>query len=77
MTTKHVCNKFPNHIDAIQVLFKKDTAFREICNDYEETCNWLEDYCRSKGQPSAECDHAQQLIRELEDEIIKVLEERL
>ena len=69
----HVYRKFPNHIEAIQALLQKDTTFREICDDYEEMCAWLDDYCRLKGRPSEECDHARDMMRDLEDEIIKAL----
>ena len=73
--TDHVTKKFPNHIDAIQALLQKDATFREMCADYEEICTWLDEYCRSQGQPSEKCDHARQLIRELEVEIIQVLKD--
>ena len=73
MVTNHVYRKFSNRIEAIQTLLQKEATFREICADYEEICTWLDDYCRSKGRPSEECDHARELIRELEDEIQNVL----
>lgn len=73
--TEHVYNKFPNHIEVIQVLLQKDGTFREICADYEEMCSWLAFYCRFKGLPSKESDRARELIRELEDEITKALRE--
>ncbi len=71
----HVTKKFPNKIDAIQILLQKDANFREMCDDYEEICTWLDDYCRSQGRPSKECDHARHLMRELEIEIIQVLKD--
>ncbi len=71
--TDYVHRKFPNRAAFIQALRNKGTAFREICDDYEEMCTWLDDYCRSQARPSEECDHARELIRDLEDEIIKVL----
>ncbi len=73
MMSDHVTKKFPNNIDAIQILLQKDANFREMCDDYAEVCTWLEDYCRSQGRASEECDHARQLMRELEVEIIQVL----
>ena len=73
MRTNHVYRKFPNYIEAIQALLQKDITFREICADYEEMCNWLDNYCHSQGQPSEECDHAREIIRDLEDEISKLL----
>ena len=73
MRTEHVYRKFPNHTEAIQALLQKDATFREICADYEELSVYLDEYCRSKGRPSIECDHTRELMRELEDEIIQVL----
>ena len=73
MTLKHVYRKFTNHINAIQDLLEKDSIFCEICDDYEEICSWLDNYCRSKGRPSTECDHARDVMGDLEDEIKKVL----
>ena len=71
----HVYRKFPNHFEAIQALLQKDATFREICADYEQIYTWLDEYCHSQGRPSNECDHARQLIRELEVEIIQVLKD--
>ncbi len=75
MKTEHVYRKFPKHIEGIQALLEKDATFREICADYAEICTWLDDYCRSQDRPSEECDHARQLIRDLEVEIVQVLRE--
>ena len=71
--TDHVYRKFPNYLEAIQALMQKDANFREICADYEEIYTWLKDCCRLQDRPSKECDHAREVIRGLEDEIIKVL----
>ncbi len=76
MIAEHVHRKFPNHIEAIQELWQKDTTFREICADYAEICTWLDDYCRSQGRPSEDYDKARQLMRDLEVEIIQVLKDR-
>ena len=71
--TDHVYKKFPNYIESIQVLLEKDATLREISNDYEEICTWLEDYCRLRGRQSEECDRAREVIRDLENEINLVL----
>ncbi len=67
--TEHIYKKFSHYIEGIQALLQKNATFREICDDYEELCTWLEDYCRSQGLPSKECDHARELIRNLENDI--------
>ena len=74
--TEHVFRKFPNDIKGIRELFARDATFREICGDYEEMCTWLDDYCHLHGRPSEECDTAREIIRDLEDEIEKVLKDR-
>ena len=73
MSADHVYRKFPNHIEALQYICQRDATFKEIYDDYEEVCTWLDDYCRTQGRPSMECEHARQLMRELEVEIIQVL----
>ena len=74
--TEHVNRKFPNHIECIREFLDKDATFREICEDYEEMCTWLACHCRLEGRPSEECDTAREIIRDLEDEIEKVLKDR-
>ena len=73
MMAEHVYRKFPNHIEAIQALLKKDASFREICADYEVICTWLDSHERSEDSPSKEGDLTRELMRELEVEIKKVL----
>lgn len=71
--TDYVYRKFPDRIETIRALFQKSSTFREIYADYEELSAWLDDYCRSEGRPSEKCDHARELIRALEGEIIRTL----
>ena len=75
MRSDHIYIRFPNYIEAIQALLQKDATFREICEDYEEICTWLDDYCRTQGRPSEEYDHARAIIQDLEDEINQVLKD--
>jgi hypothetical protein len=71
-----ICKLFPHHAETIEELLKKGATFREICTDYDEASGWPADYCHSEGLPSERCDHARELIRNLEGEIKKVLMER-
>ena len=71
--TEHVFRKFPSHIDAIQKLLQHNTAFREMCNDYEEISTWMDSFDRSEGPPAKEYDHARELKQELEEEIDETL----
>ena len=73
MITDHVYKIFPNNVKDIQALLQKDASFREACADYEEICTWLACYSGPGGRPSHECDRAREVMRDLEDEIKKVL----
>ena len=68
--------KFPQLIYDIQVLRAKDATFCEACVDYEEICTWLAIQTdRTSACDSEEWAHARELKRDLEDEILKLLEE--
>ncbi len=71
--TDRIYQSFPNHIEKIQALLQKDATFSEICADYEEICTWLTNHCHTKGLPSEECDHARELMRNLEEDIREAL----
>ena len=71
--TDRVHNRFPNHKEAINALLQKDTAFKEMCVDYEEICIWIDNYGLSKDQASDECEIAWELMHDLEGEIEKAL----
>ncbi len=73
--TDHIHRKFPDHIKGIQALLQKDATFREICDDYEEISNWLASHDRSELHQSKEYGHARELIRNLENDIKRVLRE--
>ena len=64
--------RFPDQLEAIEKLLKHDSAFAEMCADYEEACAWLADQDRARGF-SRESDHALELVRDLECEIAKAL----
>ena len=70
---EEIYRKFPNHIEAIQVLLQHDPTFREICANYEEMCTWLACQEHPEGRPAEECDRAREVIGDLEDEIIQAL----
>ena len=68
--------KFPQLIDVIQALKAKDATFREVCADYDDICTWLaarDD--RAAAPDPEEWAHAREMKRDLEDEILKLLEE--
>ena len=67
-------NRFTDRIEEIKALLKNDGTFRKICTDYEVICAWLADHCRLHEGPSEKCDHARQLVRKLEGDIIRALD---
>ena len=71
----YVYRKFPDRAAFIQALRNKDTALREICDDYEEMCTWLAAQSSSINPHAEERLHARKIIRDLEAEIIKKLTE--
>ena len=71
-----IYRKFPNYIEAIQALLRKDATFREICANYEEMCTWLACQEHPEGRPAEESNRAREVIRALEDEINKVLTDK-
>ena len=67
-------NRFADRTEEIKALLKNDATFRNICTDYEVICAWLADHCRLHGRPSKKCDHARELVRKLEGDIIRALD---
>ena len=65
----------PHRIETIKMLLKTDDHIREICADYAEMTAWIEHHCRSENQPKEQCNYARQVIRELESELIRALED--
>lgn len=61
-------------IEEIQSLKARDAAFHEACDNYEEICAWLADRCPETGSSSKECEDARAQMRELEEEILALLE---
>lgn len=67
-------NRFTDRIEEIKALLKNDATFRKICTDYEAICAWLADHSHLHGPPSKQCDHARELVRKLEGDIIRALD---
>ncbi len=72
----HVYQRYPQLFDAIQALEANDAMFRDVCADYEEICTWLAAQCEFNAiRDPEEYTNARELKRDLEDEILKLLEE--
>lgn len=73
----HLYRKFPQLIEAVRVLKAKDATFSEVCADYEELRTWLAAQDDSSVVPDPEeWADARKLRRDLEGEILKLLEEQ-
>ncbi len=72
----HVYQRYPQLIDAIRELEANDATFREVCADYEDINTWLAAQDGRTPVPDPEeWAHARELKRDLEQEILKLLEE--
>jgi len=67
-------NRFTDRIEEIKALLKNDATFRKICTDYEVICAWLADHSRLHGRLSEKYDHARELVKKLEGDIIRALD---
>ena len=73
--TDYIYQRFPQHIESIRLLLKKNPTFGEVCDDYEEICTWVHNNSHLAGQSSAAYDQARDLMQDLEDEIKKMVKE--
>ena len=73
--TDHIYRNFADHEESIRALLRTDATFGEVCADYEEICTWLAAQRRTAGPTDEEYDYAREVVRELEDEIFKMIEE--
>jgi|GEM_PF-538795 len=76
-TLDRVKNRFPNQKESIEALYENSPTFREICSDYEEMVIWLEDNSQPEKKASDMYHHAEELLKELEDEIMGCLKGRI
>ena len=74
---ERVVSRFPTRMDTINELYGNSPTFREICADYTEMAIWLKVNCQSENQPpSANCEYARVVLRELEAELEDCIEGR-
>lgn len=66
----HVVSRFPDSELAVHRLYARDTAFRAVCDDYEESLAALE---RWEPVDAARADDFRQLASEIEAEIAAYL----
>jgi hypothetical protein len=71
-----VTERFPEWEASIRRRFEKDAEFQEVCLDYAEACRAL-DYWGAISEESVEQvgEQYRDLLRELEAEILEVLQE--
>lgn len=71
-----ILERFPDHKEAVRVLFNKSEAFRSVCKDYGQCLNALEHWNRStSGDAPARRQEYAALLEELEAEILQSLME--
>lgn len=71
----YVFSRFPQHSETIQALRPKIAGLFEACSNYEEICTWLATQKQnSAARNPGELDQARDLKRDLENEILDLLE---
>jgi hypothetical protein len=73
--TDHIFQTFPQHIEIIRLLLQQNPTFWELFSDYEEISTWVSGHSHLAGQSSTEYDQALELMRDLEDDIKKIIKE--
>ena len=71
-----VISRFPHHADTIKALYEGSPIFRDICADHQEMVTWLDKHCRSEEDRSANCEYAEDVLKELEAELVDCLEKK-
>ncbi len=69
----HLQRTFPKHLNRIETLMQKDADFLDLCSDYEEICTWMTSQEKRDSHTDQEMEYARELIRDLKDDIMKVL----
>jgi hypothetical protein len=73
----HLQKKFPKRYEHIEALLQKSRVFEDLCGDYEEICTWLTSHKRTVGHTEQELNYAREIIRDLEDDIIRALKQEV
>jgi hypothetical protein len=73
-----VINRFPDHKAALRDMYRTSDTFQGICHNYKKCSEALDYWCESRHAeaPNRQREYSE-LLKELEQEIIQSLEERL
>ena len=74
--TDHLLQRFPNQIKELRAIILENNDFAELCSDYEEMCTWMAVRCHEIDQHRQECEQALQILKELEEEILRIMMDR-
>ena len=64
---------FPDHEEKIEHLFMYDPSFRELCSDYMLCASQILELKSESGEHSAKLEEYEELQRNLEHEILKLI----
>ena len=73
----HLQRKFSRHLKRIETLMQRNADFEDLCNDYEEMCTWVASQEKRDDHTDQEVQYSRELIRDLEDDIMKVLKQEV
>ena len=71
-----VAERFPDWRTEVLQLLKESDDFRELCTDYRDLASWLAACDRSVEAQKAAVEEGRVLLRELEQEILDMLQAR-
>ena len=72
-----IIKRFPEKIHALTLLMAEDPAFLAVCEDYDACIEALRYWSRSnEPEAAARINEYNALVRELEEEIIQIVEAR-
>jgi len=75
--THNILERFPEKIHTLTLLMAEDPEFLAICEDYEECVKALRYWVHSNEPEAAtRINEYNSLVRELEEEIVRVVEAR-
>ena len=73
-----VCDRFPDRADKIKARFDNQDSFQTLCEDYRRCAGALQHWAQSLDEnASLRVEEYGALLRELEEEILQILDESM
>jgi len=73
-----ICDRFPDHVEKIKARFDNQDSFKTLCEDYRICTEALQHWTQSLDEnASMRVAEYGALLRELEEEILQILDESM